>query len=97
MAVRNAKPLSVTNWLGMDQFTDPQETQPNVFVDSLNVVVSPTGNVLPLRSPANYNLNQPTGNKVLSGVDYTRTAGNVIIYDLNSTAAPGRPMRHGNR
>lgn len=86
MGLRNAKLLSITRWAGLDSFTDPTETPPEAFVASSNVVVSPTGNVLTLRSPANYNTALSTTNKVLSGVDYERTAGNAIVFDINTSS-----------
>jgi hypothetical protein len=86
MAVRNLKLLPIEDWTGFNQFTDAQEVPPNAWVDSLNVVVTPNGNPVALRSPANYNPALATTNKVLSAVQYDRTAGALVFYDINATS-----------
>lgn len=86
MGVKGLKQSVITNYTGLDQWTDIQEVPPNAFVDALNVVVTPNGNCVALRSPANFNPALSTGNKVLSGADYERTGAPVIIFDINASS-----------
>ena len=84
--IRGMKVVPVDEYQGYDTFTDAQEVTPSVWVDSLNVVITPNGNALPLRSPANFNTALSTGNKVLSNAEYDRTAGARIVFDINLTS-----------
>lgn len=86
MAVRNLRLIPVEEWTGYDTFTDPQEVHPSAWVDSLNVVCTPNNNPVALRSPANYNPALSTTNKVISAVQYDRTAGALIFYDINASS-----------
>lgn len=86
VAVRGLRLIPIEDWTGYNTYTDPQETPPNAWIDSSNVIAMPTGNAMALRSPANFNTALATGNKVLSAVEYTRSAGAVVIFDINATA-----------
>jgi hypothetical protein len=84
--VKGLKVLTVDGWNGVDTFTDSSETPPSSMIDALNVVVTPNGDAMALRSPANFNTALSTSNKVLSASEYDRAAGSVIIYDINATS-----------
>lgn len=87
MAPRNQKPqVVIDSWRGFDSFNDVESLRPDVWPDSLNVVVNPNGNALALRSPQNFNDALATTNKVLSAFYYDRQAGGVILYDINATS-----------
>lgn len=84
--VKGLKVVSVENYLGVDTFTDNTETTPEQWVDALNVVVTPNGNAVPLRSPANFNDALTTTNKVLSASEYSRASGSLVIFDINASS-----------
>lgn len=81
MAVRGIKPFVVDEFGGMDGFTDPEELDPNVWSDALNVVVSPSTNALALRSPASFNTALSTTNKVLSAAYHE--GADAIVFDID--------------
>jgi hypothetical protein len=87
MAPRNKGPVIVVDsWRGFDSFHDIQSIGPDVWPSSLNVVVAPNGNAISLRSPANFNTALATGNRVLSGAFYDRTAGGLAVFDINASS-----------
>lgn len=84
--IRNSKTVQVPTFTGVDTWVSTSEAPPSAMVDALNVVVTPNGNVMPLRSPANVNTALATGNKVISASEYTRAAGAVVIFDINDSS-----------
>lgn len=88
--VKGLKGVAVTDWVGTDTFTDPEETPPEAFVDALNVVITPSGNIAALRSPANFNTALAFSNPVLSAFDYDRVVAGAsqpaIIFDINTSS-----------
>jgi hypothetical protein len=83
MAFRNQKPTVIGDWKGLNSFDDAENLPPDVWFESKNVIVSATGSAVALRSPANYNDATAHSNPVLSAFDYDRSAGNLLIYDID--------------
>lgn len=85
MAPKNQKPpVIVSDWKGLDSWTHPTMLPPDTSPACLNCVASANGNVLPLRSPANFNPALSTGNIVLSGSYYDRLAGGLSAFDIQA-------------
>jgi hypothetical protein len=87
MALRNrSRPVIIDTWRGFDSFHNIQSISPDVWPDSINVVVAPNGNAVSLRSPANFNDALSTGNRVLSGAFYDRNSGGLAVFDINASS-----------
>ena len=80
MSVIGIKPQIIDEFAGFDSYTDATEVEPNIWTDSLNVVISPNTNAIALRSPANFN-NTSALKDNISAVYYDRAAGGVIVFD----------------
>ena len=83
MGPRNrTAPVVIDSWRGFDSFHSIESINPDVWPDSINVVVAPNGNAISLRSPANFNDALSTNNPVLSGAFYDRNAGGLAVFEM---------------
>src|SRR3990167_7273882 len=84
MAVKNLKTDWIDRWLGLDTFHPKESLTPRQFFRSANVIVSPAGSILPLRSPANLNDALGWSAPILSIAFYERDAWAAVLFDLHS-------------
>lgn len=83
MSVRNNQPEIITDFRGLHSFDDQENLPPDAAFELLNCMITPTGSLMAMRSPANFNDALAFGTNILSGFDYDRAAGNLILFDVD--------------
>lgn len=104
MAVRNVHTESVDDWRGLNTIDDPVNLTPDWWIDSLNVIVGPSGSATALRSPKT--ITDPISVTPISIFNYQPTVAlsNVMIdvdgtghffvdtYSFDTTTIPATPV-----
>ena len=89
MSVRGMAQEAVDQWTGYNTWADPESLTLSDFSDSLNVVIQANGNVMALRSPANWNDIQIPANStaIQSAEYYDRIAGGQVVFDVLASSS----------
>lgn len=82
MAIRNLKTDNIDRWVGIDTFNAPESLTPAQLSDMLNCVIGPNGDIIPLRSPANFN--DAVGAGSIVSAAFFDTGTGAVLFDVDT-------------